>query len=99
MKLDVWTRAGLTATLMWVVGSGVYWADKVNACQRGGYCDFVLSNASGTTRWFWLLPSVLGLWRLGLFGNALFATIVAPGLVWAAAGLVGWVLAGRANSR
>lgn len=45
------------------------------------------------------LPNQIGLWRLGVWGNAIFAVFLFPALVWLALwlsiALVKWVWAGR----
>jgi hypothetical protein len=100
-KLNLWHRLGLVLTAFWIVGSGTYWARELQRCipDEPWFCDFIVSNASGSSAWFWALPQHLGLWRLGVWGNAVFASFVFPVLVWIVvwglAQLAKWVWADR----
>jgi hypothetical protein len=93
----MWTRLGIVASVVWMLGFGIYWIVQISRCnpQQWWSCDFI----AGT---FWSLPDILGFWRLGLWGNALFASVAFPVLVWAALwiaiGVTQWIWAGRQTS-
>jgi hypothetical protein len=104
LRLNMWQRIGVLLTLGWVAGSAIHWWGRIQHCaavrsSAPWACDFKLSDAAGSDAWFWALPNLLQLWRLGLMGNALYAVAMFPLLVWlaslAAVWSVRWVLAGR----
>ena len=99
-RLNMVRRLGLALTILWIIGSSIYWGPQLTACGAASYgCDFVANNASGTSGLFWALPANLGVWRMGMAGNALFATLIFPALLWLAIFVViyvsRWIWAGR----
>jgi hypothetical protein len=93
-------RLGIVATCVWLAASGLYWADQLWVCHyEDPYgCGFQVSSADGHDRFFWVIPSLIGLWRLGRAGNALFATVAIPLAAWGFVAAVRWAWAGRRNS-
>lgn len=99
-RLNFWNRLGVVLTLVWVVSTGIYWGHRVIVCGAELYeCSFLAASASGWDAIFWNVAIMLGLSSLGTLGNALFAVLVFPAIVWAASYLaiytVRWINAGR----
>lgn len=95
----VWQRLSVVLFGLWVVVSAIFWTPQLmgNCEQAAPSCDYFMVGSGASTA-FWGPAQALQLWRLGLWGNAIYATLVFPVLValllWALVRTAQWVLAG-----
>lgn len=102
MRLGPWTRLGIILTAMWsVIAPLIILGRSFELCDGGAqpwYCDYIV----GPSPFAFQFGALIGLSRMGLWGNVIWLSAVIPFLAWIAV-LTGvqlgkWVLAGRARA-
>ncbi len=102
-RLNLWHRLGLVLTVVWTATQIGIWLRPIQECMTGAAfwaCDFLAEKMSNPfSSMFWAFPAWIGLSRLGIWGNALFAVVIFPALLWLCAfaviNVVRWICAGR----